>query len=172
VILLTSGLYVNQSAKDILMAGEATATAQTTSESEPAARAMTAKEIAVDAAAPAAPAAVDDVVAPAFFPGQQEAMIMASEKACNAGDMEECVTAGLDYSGDNHMDIKVDYSKAEKYYKKACDGGNAGGCARLGIMYDDAGKLPLDHSKAKKYYKKACDGGDNWGCHRLEQGFF
>jgi len=56
-----------------------------------------------------------------------------------------------------------DYQTARKYYKKACDGGDAKGCNNLGFLYDKGHGVQQNYSIAAKYYKKACDGGDALG---------
>ncbi|MBS4067959.1 MAG: sel1 repeat family protein [Sulfurimonas sp.] len=62
---------------------------------------------------------------------------------------------------------KGDYKKAVKLFKKACDGGYAGGCYNLGFMYNDGLGVKQDYFKAVELYKKACDGGDASGCSNL-----
>ena len=50
---------------------------------------------------------------------------------------------------------------------KACDGGNAGGCNNLGLMYDKGEGVKQDKFKAVELYKKACLGGIAGGCNDL-----
>jgi len=62
---------------------------------------------------------------------------------------------------------KGDYTKAVKFYKKACDGGNAIGCSYFGLMYEFGKGVKRDNFKAVKFYKKGCDGGNAIGCFNL-----
>lgn len=62
---------------------------------------------------------------------------------------------------------KLYYSKAIKFYKKACDGGNIHGCSNLGLLYTNGQGVKQNYFKANKLFKKACDGGDAIGCSSL-----
>ncbi|WP_148803698.1 tetratricopeptide repeat protein [Campylobacter concisus] len=53
--------------------------------------------------------------------------------------------------------------KAKELYQKACDGGNANGCAGLGEMFF----REQNYAKAFELYQKACDDEDGYGCGRL-----
>jgi len=76
---------------------------------------------------------------------------------CFAGDVD--VAAEAYESGD--------FQKAFKYYKKACEGGNALGCSNVGLLYVKAEGVKQDYVEAKKYYGKACDGGHATACSTL-----
>ena len=52
---------------------------------------------------------------------------------------------------------------AKRLFKKACDGGDVGGCFNLGVLEDKQGNT----TAAKRLFKKACDGGDVGGCFNL-----
>ncbi|WP_103569977.1 tetratricopeptide repeat protein [Campylobacter concisus] len=62
---------------------------------------------------------------------------------------------------------KGDYQKAAQLYQKACDGGDAGGCYNLGVLYDNGQGVNRDYQKAAQLYQKACDGGGAKGCSSL-----
>ena len=57
-----------------------------------------------------------------------------------------------------------DYQKAAKLWQKACDGGEALGCASLGALYAIGQGVRQDFSTAKQHYGKACDLGLQLGC--------
>ncbi len=57
-----------------------------------------------------------------------------------------------------------DYIKAQNFFTKACDSGNALGCSEVATMYYNGEGIDRDYSKAKKFYGKACDNGDIRGC--------
>ena len=54
-----------------------------------------------------------------------------------------------------------------KSLEKDCNGGNAGACVDLGLMYDNGEGVKQDYKKAVEFFQKACDGGDAAGCHNL-----
>lgn len=51
--------------------------------------------------------------------------------------------------------------------ENACDGGNAGGCFRLGLFYMKGEAVKQDYQKAATLLTKACDGGAVYGCNQL-----
>jgi TPR repeat protein len=60
-----------------------------------------------------------------------------------------------------------DPAKRADLLRIACDGGNAEGCNRLGVLYFDGRGVPKDRARAHELHRKACDGGNAWGCHNL-----
>ncbi len=62
---------------------------------------------------------------------------------------------------------KKDFSKARKYFEKACDLNNGGGCGALGYLYDDGKGVEKNSKKATQYFSKACDLKDGDGCFNL-----
>ena len=64
----------------------------------------------------------------------------------------------------NEAYYKGDYQKAAQLYQKACDGGEAFGCAILGTSYKNGQGVKQNFSTAKQYYGKACDLGLRLGC--------
>ncbi len=52
---------------------------------------------------------------------------------------------------------KQDFSKARKYFEKACDLNNGGGCGVLGVLYENGEGVEKDLIKATQFYSKACE---------------
>lgn len=50
---------------------------------------------------------------------------------------------------------------------KACDGGNASECLKLGSLYDNGEGVARNKVRAITLYSKACDGGNVLGCFNL-----
>ncbi|MFP5988867.1 tetratricopeptide repeat protein [Helicobacter pylori] len=61
---------------------------------------------------------------------------------------------------------KQDFSKAKKYFEKACDLKYGGGCGALGDLYDDVEKNLI---KADQYFSKACKLGNQEACEVLKE---
>ncbi len=60
---------------------------------------------------------------------------------------------------------KQDFSKARKYFEKACDLNISGGCGALGVLYYYNGEgVEKNLTKAAYFYSKACELKDGWGC--------
>ncbi|GAA8043815.1 hypothetical protein JP0566_04920 [Helicobacter pylori] len=59
---------------------------------------------------------------------------------------------------------KQDFSKARKYFEKACDLNNGGGCSGLGFLYGSGKGVEKNSKKAAYLYSKACDLKDGCGC--------
>ena len=57
-----------------------------------------------------------------------------------------------------------DSAKAAAMYRRACDGGEASACNRLGAMTWGGRGVPADPEAAYALYVRACDGGDGAGC--------
>ena len=69
---------------------------------------------------------------------------------------------GCSYLGEMYEEgkgVSKDYTKAKKFYKKACDMGEGVGCYNLGKMYEKGKGVTKDYTKAKKFYKKASNLG-------------
>ena len=61
------------------------------------------------------------------------------------------------------MNMNPRADKTEKY-KKACDGGSAVACNKLGLVYYAGRGVTQDNLKAVELFKRACNGGDATGC--------
>jgi len=62
-----------------------------------------------------------------------------------------------------------EYTKAAKYYQKACKQKNAKACLKLADLYDIGLGIAMDESKALYYFKEACKLGDEDGCNQVEE---
>ncbi|GAA7579573.1 hypothetical protein JP0027_02200 [Helicobacter pylori] len=62
---------------------------------------------------------------------------------------------------------KQDFSKARKYFEKACDLNNGGGCNGLGVLYKDGQGVEKNLTKAAYLYSKACELKEGDGCGTL-----
>ncbi|WP_367709508.1 tetratricopeptide repeat protein [Helicobacter pylori] len=61
---------------------------------------------------------------------------------------------------------KQDFSKARKYFEKACELKDGGGCGALGDLYDGVEKNLI---KAAYFYSKACKLGFQKTCEILKE---
>ncbi|WP_276205254.1 tetratricopeptide repeat protein [Helicobacter pylori] len=52
---------------------------------------------------------------------------------------------------------KQDFSKARKYFEKACDLKDGGGCGALGWLYANGQGVEKNSKKAAQFDSKACD---------------
>ncbi len=64
---------------------------------------------------------------------------------------------------------KQDFSKARKYFERACDLNISGGCGALGDLYDDGKGVEKDLIKAAYFYSKACKLGYQLACEMLKE---
>ncbi|WP_434059340.1 tetratricopeptide repeat protein [Helicobacter pylori] len=62
---------------------------------------------------------------------------------------------------------KQDFSKARKYFEKACELNYAKGCGNLGWLYANGEGVEKNLKKAAQYFSKACDLKDGKGCFNL-----
>ncbi len=81
-------------------------------------------------------------------------------KACLGGAIEHCMNTASKY-------FKGDDEKAVRLLAKACNVGEARGCAGLGWMYDNGTGVDQDKDKAAVLYRQACDDGNALGCNNL-----
>ncbi len=95
--------------------------------------------------------------------------IDAYVKACK-NDRTQCVTLGDAYAK-GELGLKVNYTKAKKYYAQACKGKSAIGCYRLGNLYYKGNGVKKSYGKAKVYYEQSCSSnhlnGSERGCNNL-----
>ncbi len=59
---------------------------------------------------------------------------------------------------------KQDFSKARKYFEKACDLKDSRGCGALGLLYENGEGVEKDLIKAAQFCSKACNLNNSWGC--------
>ncbi|MCQ2623535.1 sel1 repeat family protein [Helicobacter pylori] len=62
---------------------------------------------------------------------------------------------------------KQDFSKARKYFEKACELKDGGGCGVLGVLYENGEGVEKNLTKAAQFYSKACDLKEGMGCGNL-----
>ncbi|MBM2777718.1 sel1 repeat family protein [Helicobacter pylori] len=62
---------------------------------------------------------------------------------------------------------KQDFSKARKYFEKACELKDGGGCFNLGRLYYYGEGVEKDFKKAFALFEKACDLNNSGGCGAL-----
>lgn len=62
---------------------------------------------------------------------------------------------------------KQDFSKARKYFERACGLNNGGGCGALGALYNDGEGVEKNSIKAAYLYSKACELKEGDGCGTL-----
>ena len=85
------------------------------------------------------------------------------KKSCHLDNGFVCSRLGVLYM--NGEGVKRNYSKAKKYYSKACDLNEKTGCYMLGYLNEyGSGGLEQNYSKAKIYYTKACELNVTKGC--------
>ncbi|GAA6781052.1 hypothetical protein AOHp20_04390 [Helicobacter pylori] len=63
---------------------------------------------------------------------------------------------------------KQDFSKARKYFEKACDLNNGDGCGTLGGLYYNGDGVKQDSKKAVALFEKACKLGYKKACEMLK----
>ncbi len=64
---------------------------------------------------------------------------------------------------------KQDFSKARKYFEKACDLNNGGGCGALGMLYENGQRVEKNLIKVAYFYSKACKLGEQLACKTLKE---
>ncbi len=64
---------------------------------------------------------------------------------------------------------KQDFSKARKYFERACGLNNGRGCNNLGVLYRDGQGVEKNLTKANQYISKACKLGDQEACEALKE---
>ncbi|GAA8782389.1 hypothetical protein DUHN20_05060 [Helicobacter pylori] len=64
---------------------------------------------------------------------------------------------------------KQDFSKARKYFERACELNSGGGCAALGDLYYDGEGVEKNLIKAAQFYSKACKLGEQLACESLKE---
>ncbi|RVZ94880.1 tetratricopeptide repeat protein [Helicobacter pylori] len=64
---------------------------------------------------------------------------------------------------------KQDFSKARKYFERACGLNNGRGCNNLAVLYINGQGVEKDLTKADQYISKACKLGDQEACETLKE---
>ena len=78
-----------------------------------------------------------------------------------------CLALGVLYD-EGKWDVPEDDSLALDYYKKACDLGDAKGCAYLGLMYGNGEGVDKDLHTALRYLDKGCGKGYQKACENAD----
>jgi TPR repeat protein len=73
-----------------------------------------------------------------------------------------CVDLGVYYA--QGIGVAQDMTKAIELWRRACNGGIAGGCMNLGMAYDQGFGVTRDAAQAAALYRKACQSGEPRGC--------
>ncbi|MFT2634798.1 tetratricopeptide repeat protein [Helicobacter pylori] len=60
-----------------------------------------------------------------------------------------------------------DFSKARKYFERACELNNGSGCGTLGFLYGSGEGVEKNLTKAAQFYSKACELKEGDGCGAL-----
>ena len=103
-----------------------------------------------------------------WFPGQvclavarltpsERAQLDLIEAACVTGLTAECLDRGL-----QRWEIEPD--KALRMWTAACAGGDARGCANLGLLYERGLGVEANPVRAADLYRQGCEGGNAEGC--------
>ncbi len=64
---------------------------------------------------------------------------------------------------------KQDFSKARKYFERACGLNNGRGCNNLGVLYRDGQGVEKNSIKATQFYSKGCELGFQGACEILKE---
>lgn len=83
--------------------------------------------------------------------------------ACDSGQGAACHRLGILYgAGRKGENVLADPERAADFFRRACEGESAAGCADLGIMIQAA-----DEARARELFRQACKGGSAAGCAHL-----
>ncbi|UOR71686.1 sel1 repeat family protein [Helicobacter pylori] len=64
---------------------------------------------------------------------------------------------------------KQDFSKARKYFERACGLNNGGGCGALEALYNDGEGVEKNLTRATQFYSKACKLEFQLACEMLKE---
>ncbi len=87
------------------------------------------------------------------------------EKACEAGQGQACLIAGLRLREGTHG--SPDQAGAARYFEKACQAGELAGCVALGLALERGEGVAKDLKRSVELLSRACDGGLPQGCSEL-----
>lgn len=99
------------------------------------------------------------------------AMLAWMATHCEEGIFDACFLLGEKYSN-GLGGAKPDFSQAAYWYEKACDGGDAPGCTRLGGFLKLGLGVTRDDLRAVVLFQRGCDGGDAEGCAYLGTAYY
>lgn len=91
------------------------------------------------------------------------------EKACSSGSAKHCSLLGDAALAASPGEPRAT-KRAVEAYRKACDGGDASGCGKLGALYERGAGIEKDDKAAAELYQKGCGLRDTHACAGL--GFF
>lgn len=107
-----------------------------------------------------APPTVAAPIAPPPPPPCADADLVGCTNGCDDGRWEDCATLGaMLLAGET---VSVDRERAVSLFRRACGGGSARGCLRLGDAYRDG--LATGVADETAAYRRACEAGANQGC--------
>lgn len=90
---------------------------------------------------------------------------------CEKGIFDACFLLGESYS--IGLDGgKPDFTQAAYWFEKACDGGDAPGCTRLGGFLKLGLGVTRDDLRAVVLFQRGCEGGDAAGCAYLGTAYY
>lgn len=91
-------------------------------------------------------------------------------RSCDARSPAGCYTLASLYLG-GFGEQPIDHSAASRCFRFACQGGHAGGCAKLGEQYRLGQGVAQDYREASRWFSKACNLGSGLGCASLGQAY-
>ncbi len=83
-------------------------------------------------------------------------------RSCEVGDVRACNRAGVEAASATPPDLV----RAERYYRRACDGDLAVGCGNVASLLERDRK---DVSAALPFYQRGCQLGARFACERLDR---
>ena len=87
-------------------------------------------------------------------------------RACASKSWDACHHLGRLYST-GLEGVRIDYPRAQAFYKQACDNGNHAACTSLGELIDQGKGGPKDPESAARLYESACSKVEAKSCSRL-----
>jgi hypothetical protein len=87
-------------------------------------------------------------------------------QSCNESDYGACVAIAKRIEEDNNYG---GLSGALPFYEKACDGGEASGCHRLGVVAYTGNSVKQDKRLAASFFMRACNEKYGVACHNLAE---
>jgi hypothetical protein len=99
--------------------------------------------------------------------GDPRGAIDLRKRACDHGDVAECMAAALALIPGPHVTDRAALAEGFALFEIACKRGAPGGCNNLALMLDTGMGVPVDTARAAVLMKKSCDLGDLRGCANL-----